>query len=89
VPWRVEKGRCSRCSLRRRARELLSAGLVGRLQSPTDGATAAATAESIATLFVDHVAKENDLLLPALIDSGVDLAALLAGAHSAPTREHT
>jgi Hemerythrin HHE cation binding domain len=56
------------------------AGLVGRLQSPTDGTTAAATAESFATLFADHVAKENDLLLPALIDSGVNLAGLLAGA---------
>lgn len=63
-------------------------GLVGRLQSPTDGTTAAVTAESIATLFADHVAKENDLLPPALIDSGVDLAALLAGTDSAPTREH-
>jgi len=31
-----------------------------------------------ATLFAGHVAKVNDLLLPALTGSGADLAALLA-----------
>jgi hypothetical protein len=32
----------------------------------------------------DHVANENDLLLPALTDSGADLAALLADMHQMP-----
>lgn len=60
------------------------AGLVGRLQAAADGATAATVAEWIATLFAGHVAKENDLLLPALTGSGADLAALLADMHGAP-----
>ncbi len=37
--------------------------------------------EWIATLFAGHVAKVNDLLLPALAGSGADLAALLADMH--------
>jgi iron-sulfur cluster repair protein YtfE (RIC family) len=57
------------------------AGLVGRLQPGSDGTTAATVAEWIATLFAGHVAKENDLLLPALTGSGADLAALLADMH--------
>ena len=61
------------------------AGLVGRLRSPADGTTAATVAEWIATLFAGHVAKENDLLLPALTDSGADLAALLADMHHMPS----
>ncbi len=36
----------------------------------------------IATLFAGHVAKENDLLLPALTGAGADLAALLAEMHA-------
>ncbi len=59
------------------------ASLVARLQAPADGAEAASTAESIATLFAAHAAKENDLLLPALIGSGADLAALLADMQAA------
>jgi hemerythrin HHE cation binding domain-containing protein len=65
------------------------AGLVGRLQSPTEGTTAATIAEWIATLFAGHVAKENDLLLPALTGSGVDLAALLADMHHLPAGTRT
>ncbi|HUZ35719.1 MAG TPA: hemerythrin domain-containing protein [Streptosporangiaceae bacterium] len=65
------------------------AGLVGRLQPPTDGTTAATIAEWIATLFAGHVAKENDLLLPALTGSGADLAALLADMHHLPTGAQT
>jgi hypothetical protein len=60
-------------------------GLVGRLQSPADGTAAATVAEWIATLFAGHVAKENDLLLPALTDSGANLAALLADMHHMPS----
>ncbi len=52
--------------------------LAGRLRAGADGAAAAAAAEWIATLFAGHVARENDLLLPALTRSGADLAALLA-----------
>ncbi|NKQ52443.1 hemerythrin domain-containing protein [Amycolatopsis sp. K13G38] len=54
------------------------AGLADRLGTGGGGETVAAVAESIATLFASHVAKENDLLLPALTDSGADLASLLA-----------
>ena len=61
------------------------ADLVGRLRPPADGTTAATVAEWIATLFAGHVAKENDLLLPALTDSGADLAALLADMHHLPS----
>jgi hypothetical protein len=52
--------------------------LVGRLQAGADGSEAATAAERIATLFAGHVAKENDLLLPALTGAGADLASLLA-----------
>jgi Hemerythrin HHE cation binding domain len=51
--------------------------LAERLQAGADTATAATSAEWIAS----HVAKENDLLLPVLINSGADLAALLADMH--------
>jgi hypothetical protein len=47
-----------------------------------DGGEAAAVAEWTATLFAGHVAKVNDLLLPALADVGADLAALLVGMHA-------
>lgn len=55
--------------------------LAGRLRAGADGSMAAMAAERIATLFAGHVAKENDLLLPALTGSGADLAALLADMH--------
>ena len=55
--------------------------LAGRLQSGVGGTEAATAAERITTLFAGHVAKENDLLLPALTGSGADLAALLADMH--------
>lgn len=55
--------------------------LAGRLQPSADARTAASVAEWIATLFAGHVAKENDLLLPALTGAGADLAALLAAMH--------
>jgi hypothetical protein len=55
--------------------------LASRLQPGADGSEAARAAERIATLFAGHVAKENDLLLPALAGGGADLAALLADMH--------
>jgi uncharacterized protein (DUF2249 family) len=51
---------------------------LARAEAPFDIALAAASAES---LFTVHLAKENDLLLPALAASGVDLGALLDGMH--------
>src|SRR5689334_25098089 len=52
--------------------------LAGRLQPGADATEAATVSEWIATLFAGHVAKENDLLLPALAGSGADLASVLA-----------
>lgn len=57
--------------------------LAGRLQLCADGTAGATVAERISTLFAGHVAKENDLLLPALTGSGTDLAALFADMHQA------
>jgi conjugal transfer/entry exclusion protein len=47
--------------------------LAGRLQAGAGGSQAATAAERIATLFAGHVAKENDLLLPALTEAGADM----------------
>ncbi|MGH3164778.1 MAG: hemerythrin domain-containing protein [Trebonia sp.] len=58
--------------------------LVGRLRPGTDGSEAATVSEWIATLFAGHVARVNDLLLPALTGSGADLAALLADMRQPP-----
>jgi uncharacterized protein (DUF2249 family)/hemerythrin-like domain-containing protein len=52
------------------------------LAGQADGGTAAGQAREIAELFAAHAARENDVLLPALLgDSDVDLAALLAQMH--------
>lgn len=54
----------------------------GRLASAPDGAAAAEQAGQIAELFAAHVARENDILLPALLARrDADLAALLAQMH--------
>jgi hypothetical protein len=50
--------------------------LAGRLRPGAAGSDAATAAEWIATLVVRHLAKENDLLLPAL--ASADMAAVLA-----------
>jgi hypothetical protein len=53
-------------------------GLTDRLAAVTNAVDAAATAYAIQAVFVGHVRRENDLLLPALAaDPGVDLPALL------------
>ena len=57
-----------------------------RLAAVTDGTAAAGQAhgqaQKIAALFIAHAAKENDVLLPALLgDKSVDLAALLEQMH--------
>jgi uncharacterized protein (DUF2249 family)/iron-sulfur cluster repair protein YtfE (RIC family) len=55
-----------------------------RLAELADGAAAAEQAHQISGLFTAHAAKENDILLPALLaDRSVDLAALLAQMHGA------
>lgn len=54
------------------------ASAIERLANASNGREAALQAEEIATLFKAHVAKENDLLLPALrADNGVDVVQLL------------
>jgi hypothetical protein len=52
--------------------------LAGWLRPGMSGTEAAKVSEWIATLFAGHVAKVNDLFLPALAGSGADLASLLA-----------
>ena len=53
-----------------------------RLTTLTDAAEAAKQAQEIADLFTSHAEKENDVLLPALIDDDtVDLAELLGRMH--------
>lgn len=53
-----------------------------RLAVLTDGGAAAGQARQIAELFTTHAAKENDVLLPALLaDATVDLVALLSRIH--------
>lgn len=60
----------------------LAAAAAG-LASVPDGQAAARQAEAIAVMFSGHVAKENLILLPALLDRDeVDIAALLAEMHS-------
>ena len=56
--------------------------LAERLAMAGNGALAAAEAEAIGELFVAHVAKENELVLPPLAaDESVDLAAVLVQMH--------
>ena len=54
-----------------------------RLAALTDGAAAAEQAQRIAGLFTAHAARENDVLLPALLaDESADLAGLLDQMHA-------
>lgn len=56
--------------------------LTEALASAASGFAAAGTSDEIAELFVTHVGKENDILLPPLVaDSDVDLAGLLSQMH--------
>jgi uncharacterized protein (DUF2249 family) len=57
--------------------------LTEELASVKNAFAAAATSDEIVELFVAHVGKENDLLLPQLVaDEGVDLADLLSKMHA-------
>ncbi|GGM71325.1 hypothetical protein GCM10010106_17020 [Thermopolyspora flexuosa] len=55
--------------------------LVGELEQATTTGEIAGAASALDVLFQVHLRKENDLLLPALADAGVDLAGLLDGMH--------
>ncbi|MDA8368684.1 MAG: DUF2249 domain-containing protein [Nocardiopsaceae bacterium] len=55
--------------------------LVGRLEAAQTQGEIAGTAAALNALFQTHLAKENDLLLPALAEAGVDLDSLLTGMH--------
>ena len=55
--------------------------LVTDLESIHDAFAVAVAAGSAHALFTVHLAKENDLLLPALDAAGIDLSAALAGMH--------
>ena len=55
--------------------------LVTDLESIHDAFAVAVAAGSARALFTVHLAKENDLLLPALDAAGIDLSAALAGMH--------
>ena len=53
-----------------------------RLSETADGEAAAIQAREIAALFTEHAARENDVILPALLaDESADLAALLGQMH--------
>jgi len=64
------------------AEHLSLSALGARVATLDDGKEAAEQAQQIAGLFTAHAAKENDVLLPALLaDKSVDLAGLLAQMH--------
>ena len=74
------------------AEHVTLSALGARVTTLTDGEAAAGQAQQIAGLFTAHAARENDVLLPALLaDKSVDLAGLLAqmhdhtGQHALPT----
>ncbi|MET9340796.1 hypothetical protein [Nonomuraea sp. NPDC003804] len=55
--------------------------LADELASATTSGEIVSTSSALNALFQSHLHKENDVLLPALADHGVDLAALLGDAH--------
>ncbi len=55
--------------------------LAGALESARTAGEAAGAAAAFDALFQAHLEKENEILLPALVDAGVDLPALLDGMH--------
>jgi hypothetical protein len=55
---------------------------VGELRAAREGVVAASEANAILALFESHLWKENELLIPALLnDSQVHLSELLEGMH--------
>ena len=58
------------------------AGLVEELSTAVSPVQVAAVARALSAVFATHLAKENDLILPRLVEDGdVSLADLLAGMH--------
>lgn len=55
--------------------------LAGALESARTAGEAAGAAAALDALFQAHLEKENDILLPALAEAGVDLPDLLDGMH--------
>ncbi|MER7506375.1 DUF2249 domain-containing protein [Nonomuraea pusilla] len=64
-----------------RAEHATLRGLVEDLRAARTGSELVAAACGLNALFQAHVVKENEYLLPALAEAGVDLAALLSGMH--------
>ncbi|TDQ53138.1 DUF2249 domain-containing protein [Actinorugispora endophytica] len=64
-----------------RAEHTVLHDLVDRLEEARTQGEVAGAASALNALFQAHLAKENDVLLPALAEAGVDLDALLAGMH--------
>ncbi len=61
----------------------LIVGHVERVRAARDGVDAATAAAAVLALFEAHLRKENDRLIPALVDDPeVDLHALLEGMHA-------
>ncbi|MBB6121643.1 DUF2249 domain-containing protein [Nocardiopsis algeriensis] len=60
---------------------VLLRGLVDRLAAARTPAEVGGAAAALDALLRSHLDKENDVLLPALVDAGTDLAALLEGMH--------
>jgi hypothetical protein len=56
-------------------------GLVDEVFKERKPVHLAAAAGALRSLFQVHLAKENDLLLPALVEAGVDLAAVVSDLH--------
>ena len=64
------------------AEHVTLASAAARLSETADGEAVAGCARDIAALFAGHAARENEVLLPALLaDESVDLAALLGQMH--------
>ena len=60
-------------------------GLAGQLAAADSGVLAFSSATSFRALFEVHVRKENEILLPGLVESGANPGALLADMHTAFT----
>jgi len=58
-------------------------GLAGQLANAGTGISAISYATAFRALFEVHVRKENEILLPGLVESGVNPGALLADMHTA------
>jgi uncharacterized protein (DUF2249 family) len=63
-------------------------GLVNELARARTSGAMAASAGAVRALFEAHLAKENDDLIPALVEADVDLARLLDGMHEILGAQH-